>query len=127
MDTFMEDRQMEPEKVIAGKYALIVDDEQDTCEFLTDALTSEGYEVRCTHSGEDGVSAMREWGPDLVLLDLTMPAGGGLRVAERVRAFPRTATTPIIFLTARDSDIDAVAVLAGWVGRALWKPPYAGA
>ncbi len=82
------------------KKILIVEDEKAIAMTLSTRLKAAGYTVINAFDAIGGVSLAQRETPDLVLLDLTMPAGGGLRVAERVRALPKTSTTPIIFLTA---------------------------
>jgi CheY-like chemotaxis protein len=52
---------------------LLVDDDNDVCYVLADALRSEGHEVRVAGDGSAGLEALREWRPDLVLLDVEMP------------------------------------------------------
>jgi len=79
---------------------LIVEDEQDLALALAIRLRSRGYETVVTHDALMGVNMAVRNPPDLVLLDVAMPAGGGLLVAERLRANARTAAVPIIFITA---------------------------
>ena len=78
---------------------LIVEDDQTIAKALAFRLKSAGYEVIVTHDAVAGVAAAREFQPDLALLDISIPAGDGFSVAERVRELIITAT-PIIFLTA---------------------------
>lgn len=80
---------------------VVVDDEPGICDLLSDILTDEGYTVVCTNSGSDGVAAVRQHRPDVVLLDIhLLGALDGLTVANLLRATPATATIPIIVSTA---------------------------
>ena len=88
------------------KKILIVEDDRDIAMVLGTRLRAQGFTVINAYDAMGGVNQAQREAPDLVLLDLMMPAGGGLRVAERVRAFAKTATTPIIFLTAsKDAEL----------------------
>jgi two-component system OmpR family response regulator len=99
---------------------LVVDDEPSLAELLTMALSYEGWEVR---SAGDGTAALRiaaEFGPDAVLLDVSLPDFDGVEVLRRLRADrPRL---PVLFLTARDSAEDRAAGLAAGADGYLTKP-----
>ncbi|NNE09141.1 MAG: response regulator [Gemmatimonadetes bacterium] len=82
------------------KKILIVEDDKAIAMTLGTRVRAAGYTVINAFDAIGGVSMAQRETPDLILLDLMMPAGGGLRVAERVRALPKTSSTPIIFLTA---------------------------
>jgi DNA-binding response OmpR family regulator len=82
---------------------LIVDDEKDICEILAFNLSNEGYLIDCAHSAEE---ALRKLTPQhaLILLDVMMGGMSGYKMAERLRR--DNNTTPIIFLTAKDTEND---------------------
>ena len=82
------------------KKVLIVEDDKKISMALTIRLKSKGYEVLTAFDALSGVSVAVKNRPDMILLDVMMPAGGGFSVAERLRALAQTAMTPIIFLTA---------------------------
>ena len=82
------------------KKILVVEDDKSIALALGTRLRAAGFTVVNAYDALGGVSQAQREVPDLVLLDLTMPAGGGLRVAERVRALPKISTVPIIFLSA---------------------------
>ena len=82
-----------------AKKILIVEDDQKIALALALRLKSAGYETSTASDALTGVSTAASLRPDLVLLDISMPAGNGFTVAERMRnAF--VSPTPIIFLTA---------------------------
>jgi two-component system alkaline phosphatase synthesis response regulator PhoP len=81
------------------KKILIVDDERDIVKGLTIRLQSHGYEVVTAFDGAQGVFIAHKENPDLVLLDIRMPAGDGFSVAQQLRKSSDTLHIPIIFLT----------------------------
>ncbi|MBN1587443.1 MAG: response regulator [Candidatus Omnitrophica bacterium] len=83
------------------KRILIVDDEVDATDMLKMHLERVGgFEVRAENRGSMGYSAAKEFSPDLVLLDLTMPDMDGSEVAAMIKDDPQIGKTPIVFLTA---------------------------
>ncbi len=88
------------------KKILIVDDEVDILKSLSMRLKSEGYDVLMAGDGFAATqSALRDL-PDLIVLDIGMPAGDGHTVLQRLKSNLRTAGIPVIFLTARSSEYD---------------------
>ena len=87
---------------------LIVEDEPDIRELVLHHLKREGYLVSAAASGEEALRQVRTVPPDLVLLDLMMPAMNGLEVCRRLRQDPATAALPIVMLTAKGDEIDRV-------------------
>lgn len=89
---------------------LVVDDEESLCEILQFNLEVEGYEVDVAYSAEEALE--RDVASyDLLLLDVMMGAMSGFRMAQELKRNPATASVPIIFCTARDSEDDTVAGL----------------
>jgi DNA-binding response OmpR family regulator len=84
---------------------LVVDDEPNIADLIELYLSREGFRVVKATTGEDGVRAVGEHRPRLVVLDVGLPDVDGLEVCRRLR---QTSTLPVIFLTARDSEIDRV-------------------
>jgi len=93
---------------MANESILIVEDEADIAELVTYNLQREGYNVAAVASGEEGLSRATREPPDLVLLDLMLPGLDGLEVCRRLRADARTASTPIIMVTAKGEEVDVV-------------------
>lgn len=81
------------------KKILIVDDERDIVKALTIRLQSRGYEVVVAYDGAQGIFMAHKERPDLILLDIRMPAGDGFSVAEKLKESEDTTAIPIIFLT----------------------------
>ena len=84
---------------------LIVEDEPDLADPLAYLLRREGYEVEIAEDGPAALSAFRERGADIVLLDLMLPGMPGTEVCRQLRT---TSGVPIIMLTAKDSEVDKV-------------------
>ena len=79
---------------------LIVDDESDVIKVLGMRLKANGYEVISAQDGIQAVSAAHKKKPDLIILDIKMPAQDGYTVYENLRMAVNTSLIPIIFLTA---------------------------
>ncbi|MEG8945738.1 response regulator transcription factor [Rosettibacter firmus] len=86
---------------------LLVDDEKDIIEFLKYNLEAEGYEVITAYNGMEALSKLSE-NPDLIVLDIMMPQLDGYETCKRIRSDKNHTTTPIIFLTAKSSEIDEI-------------------
>ncbi len=82
------------------KRILIVDDETTIVEVLRDLLQESGYNVIVAMDGMQATMQANKYKPDLILLDISMPAGGGVAVYNRLKQNPDTQNIPIVFLTA---------------------------
>jgi DNA-binding response OmpR family regulator len=102
---------------------LIVDDERDIVKVLMIRLQSSGYEVIAAFDGAQGVFMAHKEKPDLIILDIRMPAGDGFSVAERLKRSTHTWTIPIIFLTGSpETEAEGKAMELG--ARFYIKKPY---
>ena len=101
---------------------LVVDDEEDLAELVRYNLTKDGYTVECVGSGEEALKAVRRDLPDLVVLDLMLPAVDGLEVCRRLKADAKTRDVPIVMLTAKGEDADMVAGLERGADDYIAKP-----
>ena len=81
------------------KKILIVDDERDIVKALTIRLKGAGYDVVTAFDGAQAIFMAYKENPDLILLDIRMPAGDGFSVAEKLKSSPQTLTIPVIFLS----------------------------
>jgi two-component system, OmpR family, response regulator len=89
--------------------AVVVDDEDSLTDLLSMALRYEGWDVKLAGDGQKALSVIREFRPDVVVLDIMLPDIDGLTVLSRLRA--DGIQVPILFLTAKDSVDDRVAGL----------------
>jgi DNA-binding response OmpR family regulator len=87
---------------MSGKKVLIVDDDQHLVLGLSARLKASGYSVVSAMDAISAITVARKEAPDLVILDLGLPAGDGFVVLERMRALAELAATPVIVLSARD-------------------------
>ncbi len=87
---------------------LYVDDEPDMREIAVLSLRREpSFEVRACASGDDALTLLESWNPDLVLLDVVMPDMDGPEVLARIRAAHGERTPPVVFVSARGLTRDA--------------------
>jgi DNA-binding NarL/FixJ family response regulator len=81
------------------KRILVIEDDAKLRQHYIELLRLEGYAISEARNGRDGIERARREVPDLVLCDITMPEMNGHRVLETLRAEPRTAHVPFVFLT----------------------------
>jgi CheY-like chemotaxis protein/phosphoribosyl 1,2-cyclic phosphodiesterase len=86
---------------------LVIDDDEDLRVLATRVLTRAGHRVLEAAGGEEGLARIGEEQPDLILLDLFMPAPDGFAVLERLREQPGTCAIPVIVLTAHGDEESA--------------------
>ena len=101
---------------------LLVEDNEDNQEIYRIILTHHGYAVLQAWDGECGVAMAREHGPDLILMDLTMPVVDGIEATRMLKEDPVTATIPVIALTAHATEEDRTAAEAAGCESFLSKP-----
>jgi len=101
---------------------LIVEDDDDLRHGLTRRLQNSGYAVVQATDGVAAISVARHERPDVVLLDLGLPAGSGLIVLERYANLPDLSTIPVVVLTGRDPRIAEPATRKFHVAAFLQKP-----
>ena len=93
---------------------LIADDHPQGVELLDAYLADTGFEIETAYDGDEALRKVRDWRPDLVLLDIMMPKISGFEVCEKVKADPELRSIKIILLTAKGQDSDReVGRLAG--------------
>ncbi len=86
---------------------LVVDDEEDICAILRFNLSKEGYEVVTANSAEEALT-LDIASFNLLLLDVMMGGMSGFELTGKLKTDPKTAGVPVIFITARDTEDDAV-------------------
>ena len=101
---------------------LVVEDEPDLQELIRHHLARERYDVATAGDGETALREAHRRVPDLVVLDLMLPGIDGLEVCRRLRADPRTTAVPIVMLTAKGEETDAVIGLAQGADDYIRKP-----
>ncbi|MCK5226640.1 MAG: response regulator [Desulfobulbaceae bacterium] len=87
---------------------LIVDDTVDTVELLKKRFRADGYDTMEAFDGQEGLDKVREFGPDLIILDVMMPKVDGFQVCERLKKDASTRHIPILMLTAKSEINDKV-------------------
>jgi two-component system alkaline phosphatase synthesis response regulator PhoP len=87
---------------------LIVEDDADIAALIAHYLGKSSYSSETISDGGRAVARARETPPDLIILDLMLPGLNGLEVCRALRADARTATTPIIMLTARGEESERI-------------------
>jgi diguanylate cyclase (GGDEF)-like protein len=98
---------------IAGR-VLVVEDDPLQATWISNLLSSAGHELRVTSDPRTFEDDLREFIPDLVILDIRVPGATGYELARFLRQDDRYATVPILFMTAGEGDgIDLKAVIAG--------------
>lgn len=98
---------------------LLADDDVELCEMLRDYLAAEGYTVELAHDGVNALALASPGAFDLVVLDVMMPGKNGFDVLRELRT---RALTPVLMLTARDEDVDAIVGLELGADDYLGKP-----
>jgi len=87
-----------------AKKILVVDDEPQIVRLLSQRLKANGYETFAANDGYQCLKMAQEVKPDLILLDIKMPAGGGVEAFNNLKSSVYTEMIPIIFITANHSD-----------------------
>lgn len=82
------------------KKILLIDDDPDFVQAVQVIVESGGYEVRVAYDGKEGLEAVAEEKPDLIVLDVMMPVMNGHEACAKLKSDPETAEIPIILLTA---------------------------
>lgn len=98
---------------------LMIDDDLELSELLTEFLSAEGFAVETAHDGEMGAKKATEGGFALIVLDVMLPGLNGFEVLRRIRAANRT---PVLMLTARGDDVDRIVGLELGADDYLPKP-----
>ena len=91
-----------------AKQVVYIEDEQEMIDLVRLILGRKGYEVTGANGGRQGLDAVRQSLPDLVLLDLMIPDMDGWDVYQQMKAEESTRTIPVIVITAKAQSIDKV-------------------
>jgi two-component system KDP operon response regulator KdpE len=98
---------------------LVVDDEPQITRVLRTSLSSQGYDIRVANDGETALEIMKDWTPDLVVTDLSMPNMDGLELCRKLRV---TSQVPIIVLSVRGEERTKVQALDAGADDYVTKP-----
>ena len=93
---------------VSQMQVLLVEDEPAQREMLAYNLEAEGYQVRRAENGEEAMLLIDEAAPDIIILDWMMPLLSGIEVCRRVKSRAETRDIPVIMLSARSEEVDAV-------------------
>ena len=107
---------------MAGERVLVVDDSAVVRLQLRSMLEEDGYAVRCIEGAEKAVEECLAWRPQLVLLDVRMPGMDGHQAAIEIKYDERLKDTPLLFLSADDSEESRSAGLGHGAEGYLTKP-----
>jgi len=103
------------------KTILIADDEKDIIELLRYNLQKEGYTILIAKNGQEALDQAKSI-PDMILLDIMMPVFDGREVLKRLQRDPKPAAIPVVFLTAKGTEVDEVLGLELGASDYLVKP-----
>jgi len=101
---------------------LIADDNPQGVELLEAYLSESDYDIRTAADGEETLRQVRDWHPDLILLDIMMPKISGFEVCKRLRADPATRDVAVLMITALDQPSDVERAVEAGTDDFLTKP-----
>ena len=104
------------------KKILIVDDEPNIVVSLEFLMRQQGYTVRVVHDGEAALRSVREFAPDLLLLDVMMPRMSGYDVCQKLREDPLTQHVKVIMLSAKGREIEVIKGISVGADAYVTKP-----
>ena len=107
---------------MAREQILLVEDEDDILEVIRYNLEKDGYRVKAVPDAESAERELASNMPDLLVLDLMLPGMGGLDLCRTLKTDPRTASLPIVMLTARTEESDIVSGLELGADDYITKP-----
>lgn len=110
------------EERLKAEKILVIEDDEETAEFIKETLNLEGYEPIVALNGRDGLNKVREESPSLILLDLNLPDIDGIDVCKTVKGDVDTRQVPIIVLTARVTTDEKVNGLEAGADDYIVKP-----
>src|SRR6202012_4186485 len=98
---------------------LIVDDEPQITRVLRTALSTQGYSLHIAANGVEGMAAVHEWKPDLVITDISMPQMNGIELCREIRT---VSEVPILVLSVRSHDLTKIEALDAGADAYVTKP-----
>ncbi len=101
---------------------LIVDDEAASLEVVEALVAAEGYQTLCAADGQTALKMVEEQRPDIVLLDIVMPQMNGLEACHRIKTNPLSYATPVIMITALNSQEEKIKAIRAGADDFITKP-----
>jgi two-component system response regulator CpxR len=98
---------------------LIIDDDEELCDLVSEYLTVEGFETTCVHDGQSGLDRARSGDFDMAILDVMLPKMNGFDVLRKLR---EDSDVPVLMLTARGDDMERIVGLEIGADDYLPKP-----
>lgn len=98
---------------------LVIEDERDLARLIRDYLRNAGFEVAVLHGGLEAVTMVREFVPDVLVLDIGLPGIDGFEICRQVRTFSQCH---VLMLTARDDEVDKIVGLSVGADDYVTKP-----
>jgi two-component system, OmpR family, response regulator CpxR len=98
---------------------LIIDDDEELCELVSEYLAAEGFETTCVHDGAEGLEKARSGEFDLAILDVMLPKMNGFEVLASLR---QSSELPVLMLTARGDEADRIDGLESGADDYISKP-----
>jgi two-component system response regulator RegX3 len=98
---------------------LVIEDVKELSDLVGLYLSKEGFEVRAAESAEDGFAIVEGWKPELIILDINLPGMDGF---EFLQKFRKSSDTPVLIVSARDSDEDQISGLGIGADEYITKP-----
>jgi len=100
-------------------HILVVDDEPQITRVLRTTLVAQGYDIRVANDGEMALEIMKDWTPNIIITDLSMPRVNGVELCRRVRA---VSQVPILVLSVRDQERQKIEALDAGADDYITKP-----
>lgn len=107
----VEQKSSQPKEIHKGSIGskiVIIDDKIENLSLFSDILSPYNYDIKVALSGEDGLEIIKNFHPELILLDVIMPKMSGYEVLKELKQNKLTKDIPVIFLTAKDTAEDVV-------------------
>jgi len=101
---------------------LVVDDDDDNVQIVSAILLERGYEVRIARDGRSALESVLQQRPDVILLDVMMPGVHGMQVLRYLKLDPKSASIPVVMVTAKAADRDLLAGYEGGADYYVTKP-----
>jgi two-component system, OmpR family, response regulator CpxR len=105
--------------VVTDAGILVIDDDVELCDLLSEYLGAEGFAVEAVHDGREGLARATSGGFALLVLDVMLPGQNGFEVLRRLR---EVSQVPVVMLTARGEDVDRIVGLEMGADDYLAKP-----